>query len=68
MHGVYTAVKQLSLPNYLSIVKKRILRFISFARLFVPYKMQTTSPRIWTQFVVSIYNDDYRYALSSSSL
>ena len=55
----HTKVKELSLPNYLSITEIRIIGGISFSRVFC--SMSTASFRIWTQVIDSISNEDNHY-------
>ena len=59
-----TKVKEPSLPNYLPIAGGRIIWCILFSGLAALGKMQTSSPRIWTQAIWSISYDDNPYTTS----
>ena len=62
--GCHTKVKDASLPNYLSITRRRI----AFSWELVKCEMQSASFRIWTRVAESISYDDSRYTRSAYSL
>ena len=50
----HTIIKELSLLNYLLIVRGRIVGFIPFPSVLTLWEMQAVSTRIWTLVTVSI--------------
>ena len=46
--GCLTKAKEPSLPYYLPLAGRRIIRFIPFPRVLVQCEMQSASSRIWT--------------------
>ena len=56
--GCHTKVNYPSLPNDFSMTRKRIVELIPFLRVQALYEMQIALSSIWTQFGVSISNND----------
>ena len=56
--GCYTKIKELSLPYYLSIARRRIAGCIPYPSVSVQYKMYIASSRIWTWITVSFSYDN----------
>ena len=66
--GCHFKVEVPSLPYYLHIAGRRIIRFIPFSMVLAPCKMPTVSPRIWTLVTVSFSHDGIHYTTNASSL
>ena len=58
--GHYTKVKEYSLPYYLPIAERRIVRFIPFSKIIALCEMQIALSRVWTRVTMSISNDNNR--------
>ena len=63
-----TKVKEDSLPNFLPITGRRIIRYIALPRVLGRYELQPTWSRIRTWVTMHISNDNNHYSASVSSV
>ena len=57
---------EFSLPYYLPVAGRKIVRCVPFLMVSAPSEMQTDSSRIWTRVVVSISYNNNPYNKSAS--
>ena len=62
----FTKAEELSLPYYLPVAGRSIIRFIPFPKVLVLCEMQSVSFRFWTRVAVSISYDDNHYTTGTA--
>ena len=61
-----TKTKELILPYYLPVARRRTIRFVPNLRVFLLCEMQSVSSSIWTCVIVSISYNDNHYTTGTS--